>query len=131
MAMVLVNSNAVQHCHETSLRILEADLQLYQHALASQRINATTGHPVLAAQISSSLERLELLMQYSALNYDGFRKILKKFDKRTGCGASAAVLADLRRRGFYLDGGVFGNGRCAALRIALQAAHRVARGGAG
>ena len=127
MAMVLVNSNAVQHCHETSLRILEADLQLYQHALASQRINATTGHPVLAAQISSSLERLELLMQYSALNYDGFRKILKKFDRRSGARPlSPHILPRLESRGFSLDAAAGPDGsRLAELRRQLTAAFRL------
>jgi hypothetical protein len=130
MAMLLVNCNAVQHCHETSLRILEAELQSYQQTLASQR-NTAAALAALAPQIAASAERVELLMQYGALNYDGFRKILKKFDKRTGCGASSQVLADLRRRGFVADAAVFGNGRCAALRIALQSACRAARAGAG
>ncbi len=66
-----------------------------------------------------SLERLDATMQYGALNYEGFRKILKKFDKRTGCGVSSSVLADLQRHGFFLDSSALGNGRCAALRTAL------------
>jgi hypothetical protein len=67
-----------------------------------------------------SLEQLDATMQYDALNYEGFRKILKKFDKRTGCGISSSVLADLQRHGFFIDSSALGNGRCAALRIALS-----------
>ncbi len=67
----------------------------------------------------TSLERLDATIQYDALNYEGFCKILKKFDKRTGSAVSSPVLADLGLLGFVLDSTALGNGRCAALRIAL------------
>ncbi len=77
----------------------------------------------LEAKVLTSLERLDATMQYDALNYEGFRKILKKFDKRTGCAVSSFVLADLVRLGFFVDSNALGNGRCSSLRIALNSLH--------
>ncbi len=81
----------------------------------------------LEAEVLKSLERLDTTMQYGALNYEGFRKILKKFDKRAGCAVSSCVLPDLQRHGFFLDSSALGNGRCAALRIALNSLLRTLR----
>ena len=63
---------------------------------------------------------LDASMKYNLLNYEGFRKILKKFDKRTGCAVSAPTLAGLQRMGFVADTAVFGTGRCAALRADMH-----------
>jgi hypothetical protein len=114
-AMVRVNANAVQRCHESMLRFLEA-------RLASLHIRSgKDGRELLIAAITDDLARLRATMRFAALNGEGFRKILKKFDRRVGCGASPAAMADLRRLGFFLDTAVAGSGRCAALRGALLA----------
>jgi SPX domain protein involved in polyphosphate accumulation len=55
---------------------------------------STNERQLLVAEVLKSLERLDAMMQYGALNYEGFRKILKKFDKRSGCAVSSSVLAD-------------------------------------
>jgi SPX domain protein involved in polyphosphate accumulation len=81
----------------------------------------------LEAEVLQSLERLDAMMQYGALNYEGFRKILKKFDKRTGCAVTSSVLADLERHGFFVDNSALGNGRCAGVRIALESLLRTLR----
>ena len=81
----------------------------------------------LEAEVLLSIKRLDATAQYAALNYEGFRKILKKFDKRTGCGVSSSVLADLHRHGFFLDSSALGNGRCSSLRIALSSLLRALR----
>ena len=119
--MVQVNANAVQHCHEAMLRSLETTLNL------SRERARMGGVPLDAAAAAELLRKLQATMHFAALNRDGFRKILKKFDKRTGCCVSPAALADLQRRGFFADSSVFGNGRCAALLIALNDALRAAR----
>ncbi len=117
MAMVHVNAKAVQRCHEATVLLLEARTADH-HREAARRAAAAPG---LAAAVADTLWRLDATMHYDALNYEGFRKILKKFDKRTGCAVSSSVLADLQRHGFFLDSSALGNGRCAALRIALHA----------
>ncbi len=131
LAMVHVNANAVQRCHESMMRLLESRLAGFQELLRRGGGRHREHREPLAAAASEDLARLQTVLRFSALNSEGFRKILKKFDKRTGCGASSQVLADLRRRGFVADAAVFGNGRCAALRIALHEVLRAARAGAG
>ena len=125
--MVHVNANAVQRCHEGIFRLIESELERYQQLAATLQLWSTTERPALEAEVLTSLERLDATVQYDALNYEGFRKILKKFDKRTGCAVSACVLPDLQRHGFFLDGSPLGNGRCAALRIALNSLLRTDR----
>ena len=125
--MVHVNANAVQQCHEGTLRRIESETQRYQRLAATLQLWPTSERQALEAEVLKSLERLDATMQYDALNYEGFRKILKKFDKRTGCAVSACVLPDLERHGFFLDSSPLGNGRCAALRIALQSLLRALR----
>ena len=120
--MILVNANAVQHCHEVMLQSLERCLAVFQ-----ERSNTGALCTGDATEIADCLSKLHATMRFAELNRDGFRKILKKFDRRTGCGVSPAAMADLQRRGFFVDSGVFGNGRCAALRIALGDALRAAR----
>jgi hypothetical protein len=127
LAMIQVNANAVQRCHENMLRLLDTELNSYQQYFARLRQRPVNERHALNAEVLMSIERLDATMQYDALNYEGFRKILKKFDKRTGCAVSSSVLADLQRHGFFLDSSVFGNGRCAALRIALHALLRALR----
>lgn len=78
--------------------------------------------------MEDALRRLDSAAKFAELNREGFRKILKKFDRRIGCGASPAAMADLRRFDFFLDGGAFGSGRCATLRNALRGLLRAARG---
>ena len=102
------------------LRLLDTQLSSYQHILASLRQRSVNERQQLNTEVLKSLEWLDATMQYDALNYEGFRKILKKFDKRTGHVVSSSVLADLQRHGFFLDSSALGNGRCAALRIALD-----------
>ena len=46
-------------------------------------------------EVVASLATLEAAMRYDALNFEGPRKILKKFDKRTDCGVSSSVMACL------------------------------------
>jgi SPX domain protein involved in polyphosphate accumulation len=118
--MVHVNANAVQRCHEGTLRLVESELQRYHQRAAALPLYSTNERQALEAEVLKSLERLDATMLYGALNYEGFRKILKKFDKRTGCAVSASVLPDLQRHGFFLDSSPLGNGRCAALRAALS-----------
>jgi hypothetical protein len=82
------------------------------------------GYSARIAEAASDAQEAILLLdktiQFDALNYEGLRKILKKFDKRTGFGVSTAVLADLRHCGFVADSAAGGaGGRCAALRNAL------------
>ena len=78
-------------------------------------------------EVVASLATLEAAMRFDALNFEGLRKILKKFDKRTGFGVSSAALADLQRRAFVADAAMAGTGRCAALRIGLQSLFRQLR----
>ncbi len=123
--MVHVNANAVQRCHESALRLIESELKHYQQRATTLQLWSTHERQALEAAVLTSLEQLDATMQYDALNYEGFRKILKKFDKRTGCGVSSCVLPDLQRHGFFLDSSALGNGRCAALRIGLSALLRI------
>jgi SPX domain protein involved in polyphosphate accumulation len=109
------------------LRLLDVEISSYQQRLLSLRQRSVSERQNLDSDILKSLERLDATMQYDALNYEGFRKILKKFDKRTGCAVSSSVLADLQRHSFFLDSSVFGNGRCVTLRIALQSLLRMLR----
>ena len=74
----------------------------------------------ISRAVTDTLVTLDTTIKFSTLNYEGFRKILKKFDKRTGCGVSAAAMADLQRMGFVADSALFGTGRCAALRASLH-----------
>jgi hypothetical protein len=120
LAMVHVNANAVQRCHQGTLRLIESELQHYQQRAAKLQMWPIRERLALEAEVLKSLEQLDATMQYGALNYEGFRKILKKFDKRTGCAVSSSVLADIQRHGFFLDNSALGNGRCAVLRIALS-----------
>ena len=106
---------------------MESELQHLQQQAAALQLWSMSKRHALEAAVLLCLERLDATVQYGSLNYEGFRKILKKFDKRTGCGVSSSVLADLQRHGFFLDSSVFGNGRCAALRIALQSLLRALR----
>ena len=61
------------------------------------------------------------MVSYAALNYEGLRKLLKKFDKRTGYCVSPGVLGELKRCPFFLDtaGGDVDVGRCSAIRSSL------------
>ena len=127
LAMVNVNANAVQRCHENSLRLIESELQHHQQQAAALQLWSMNERHELEAEVLLSIKRLDATAQYAALNYEGFRKILKKFDKRTGCGVSSSVLADLQRNGFFLDCSALGNGRCTALRIALNSLLRTIR----
>ena len=106
------------------LRYLEVRLASFQDHI--RRNGGREQH--FAVAITEDLAKLHTAMHFAALNSDGFRKILKKFDKRTGCGASPAAMADLHRLGFFLDNSVFGSGRFAALSIALHDLLRAARG---
>jgi SPX domain protein involved in polyphosphate accumulation len=115
--MVQVNAKAVQHSYEATIRSLSADLTNYQQAAHSWFVSERQR---VAVDIENALLKLDSLAKFAELNREGFRKILKKFDRRTGCGASPAAMADLRRLGFFLDAGALGAGRCAALRIALR-----------
>jgi SPX domain protein involved in polyphosphate accumulation len=92
--MIHVNANAVQRCHDNTLRLIESELQPYQQRAATLQLWSTNERQALVAEVLKSLERLDAMMQYGALNYEGFRKILKKFDKRSGCAVSSSVLAD-------------------------------------
>jgi SPX domain protein involved in polyphosphate accumulation len=125
--MIHVNANAVQRCHEGTLRLIESELQHYQQRAATLQLWSVSERLALESEVWNSLEKLDATMQYDALNYEGFRKILKKFDKRTGCVVSSSVLADLQRHGFFLDSSALGNGRCAALRIGLSSLLRILR----
>jgi len=49
---------------------------------------------------------LNLLVEFLALNKTGFRKILKKFDKRNGTAISEEKLAELAKTHAFLDGKV-------------------------
>jgi SPX domain protein involved in polyphosphate accumulation len=118
--MIHVNANAVQRCHDSTLRLIESELQPYQHRATSMQEWSLETRQALNEEVLKSLERLDATIQYGALNYEGFRKILKKFDKRTGCAVSSSVLADLQLHGFVVDSSSLGNGRCAGLRIALE-----------
>jgi SPX domain protein involved in polyphosphate accumulation len=107
--------------------LIESALERYQQLVATLQLWSTNQRQALEAEVLTSLERLDATMQFGALNYEGFRKILKKFDKRTGCAVSSRVLPDLQRHGFFLDSSDLGNGRCAALRIALNSLLRTVR----
>jgi hypothetical protein len=115
MAMVHVNAKAVQRCHDATLLLLEARSADHHRAAARRAV----APPLLAAGVADTLWHVDATMRYGELNYEGFRKILKKFDKRTGCAVSSSALADLQRYGFCRDAA--GNGRCTTLRGALVA----------
>jgi hypothetical protein len=120
MAMVRVNAKAVQSSFENALRYLEGAFDRHQ----TQAANLNYGRPLeihqLARTVADTLAVLDATIKFGALNYEGFRKILKKFDKRTGCGASAQMLPDLQRMGFVADRAVIGTDRCAELRASMH-----------
>ena len=101
LAMIKVNSNAVDRCHEETMTVLE-------HHLASNQteVNAVDhwALPCFVGERNRLMQDLEVNMmmldqatQFDALNYEGFRKILKKFDKRTGYNVSAGTLKSIQR----------------------------------
>jgi SPX domain protein involved in polyphosphate accumulation len=122
LAMVLLNTQAVERCHEGTLQYLETRLQqLSQRLSMGPQQHAKEEVDAMEAEVAASLEMLETAIRYGALNYDGLRKILKKFDKRTGFGVSPVALESLQRRAFVADAATEGTGRCMALRTALLA----------
>ena len=126
LAMVQINARAVQSCHAKMIGWLESKISRLK--VASELASATSDVPVQMTIVSNAVGEaehalcvLDTVLKLSSLNHEGLRKILKKFDKHTGMGVSAAALADLDRCGFAADAAAAGNGRCAALRAALHA----------
>ena len=121
LAMVQINTRAVQSCHAKMMGWLESELARLQSMSEHLTAAVTDRTSLILAEAEHTLLLLDTTLKFAFLNYEGLRKILKKFDKRTGMGVSAAALADLDRCGFAADAAAAGNGRCAALRAALHA----------
>uniref|UniRef100_A0A7S4PRK4 RING-type domain-containing protein n=1 Tax=Cryptomonas paramaecium TaxID=2898 RepID=A0A7S4PRK4_9CRYP len=105
LAMVLVNMNAVDACHTKFMGDLESRLHQYE-----------SGSYLDSEMIQRDIETLEKVIEFDHLNSEGFRKILKKFDKRTGMGVSEGMLARLRNCRFAKDA----DARCQAAGSRLQ-----------
>ena len=120
LAMLYVNARAVHVCIEESLTTLEARLRVLQTHFSGSFMEAQ-----LQDEATSALAQLEATVRFGQLNCLGFRKILRKFDKRTGYGVAAAVMADLSHFGFIRtalceEETTCGGGRCSSLRNGLH-----------
>ena len=134
LAMVRVNINAADSCHEKFVSYLqsltknlletakETDIGVFGRLLTSWGCEERKQQLAEdAAQLCAHIAAAEL---FAAANRDGFRKILKKFDRRSGARPlSPHVLARLESRGFALDAAAGpGAGRLGELRRQLVAA---------
>ena len=119
LAMVHVNARALQHCHDAAMRAIHASLadacaeeppsRLWPWAGAQRRA-------ALADDAEAAAAALDAIVRFATLNYEGLRKILKKFDKRTGFCVAGATMAELRRSSFIAETqvracGAIGGGR--------------------
>ena len=116
LAMTHVNARAVQRCHDRVMNSLEKDFTSLQNK-ANQDLSGDAAL-YLVSEITVLASKLDRTVRSAALNYEGFRKILKKFDKRTGRSISSAMLPRLQTSGFFVDV-TSQNGRCASLRHRL------------
>ena len=108
MAMVQLNINSVQSCHESFMQSLESRLITYEHESKLHRL-ATLGKRDM--EIETQIAMLKLVMEFDHLNAEGFRKILIKFEKQTGFAVSEEMMAILHGQEFIKD--LNFNGRCA------------------
>ena len=105
LAMVYVNTRAAHMCHDAAVRAIEGHLAAAR-ALAPALARSWSGaaaRAALEADAGNALLALDAVERMAWLNYEGLRKILKKFDKRTGFCVAAAAGADLRRASFAAD----------------------------
>jgi hypothetical protein len=132
LAMVRVNINAADACHEKFVSYLQSLtknlLTLVKAAEGLGHLLTSWGCGASKKQLADDAARLcELIAAaelFATANRDGFRKILKKFDRRSGAQPlSPHVLARLESRGFALDAAAGpGAGRLGELRRQLVAA---------
>ena len=101
LAMVKVNAHAVDRCHEEIMAALEHSLTASQAEVDSRPDWALPciGSPRnrIMRDLDVNIVMLDQATQFDILNYEGFRKILKKFDKRTGYNVSAGLLKSIQR----------------------------------
>lgn len=128
LAMVRVNIDAADSCHERFVRHLRSHAKTLQDALTAPRAGTfrrflpswgcdarRRGLVAEAALLRSHVAAAE---RFAAANCDGFRKILQKFDSRSGARPlSPHVLPRLASRGFARDAD---DGPCAGRLAALR-----------
>jgi len=134
--MVRVNANAVQNIHDQAVAAMERRVQeLDAHRRMAGGLcmvcvfSPEVHRRVMIAEATETLAVLERMVRFDRLNIDGFRKITKKFDKKTGYHISPEMMDELHRASFFRDVSVFGNGRCAALRARIDMLLRDLRAG--
>jgi hypothetical protein len=131
LAMVRVNIDAADSCQERFVSYLRSRTKLLMEMVKVPKFgvlgrllpgwSCEAQLAYDAAQLCKLIAAAEL---FAAANRDGFRKILKKFDRRSGARPlSPHVLARLESRGFALDAAAGpGAGRLGELRRQLVAA---------
>lgn len=138
LAMLQVNIRAMQFCHSQMIEWLK-DRTFRLRGLSDETLLAATslGGNIavnrLERELEITLSLLETTIKFASLNYDGFRKILKKFDKNSGLGVSPSALADIHARAFVLDISPDSTGPCQAIQadlLQLLSHHRQSHRGA-
>ena len=138
LAMVRVNIDAADKCHEGFLRHLRGRVKKLLDTIHPStkfgvfgRLLPGWGCEARKRQLAEDAARLRSQAAaaelFAAANRDGFRKILKKFDRRSGARPlSPHILPRLESRGFSLDAAAGPDGsRLAELRRQLTAAFRL------
>ena len=103
--MVEVNANAVHNCYLSFLTYLDRSMQSYESEFYQPSNILIATRERRLQQYESLLALISTAADFCWLNAEGFRKIVKKFDKRTGARfrASEGVLASLRCLAFHSD----------------------------
>ena len=118
--MVEVNANAVEACHDGFMQLQELRLDNYEVAAQAGSVDhRSSPFADLRHALQEELRMLDAATEFARLNAEGFRKILKKFDRRVGFGVSPRLLAWLARRSFAADARDPA-GRCARARARLE-----------
>jgi hypothetical protein len=128
LAMVRVNIDAADSCHERFVRNLRSRAKTLHDDLKAPRAGTfrrflpSWGCDVRRRGLAEEAARLRSLAaaaeRFASANCDGFRKILRKFDGRSGARPLAPhVLPRLASRGFARDAD---DGPCAGRLAALR-----------
>ena len=126
LSMVRMNVNAVEACHINHMRDLEQKFAWLQKLYADSGVQLESTTPVhqhLAMELQNLcnllLSQLKLVEFYGWVCYEGIRKIMKKFDKRTMLQTSDAFLQTLHPLLFFRNCCCPGSGALVEMRQQL------------
>ena len=126
LAMLKINANAVESCHEDCMSAVEAHLATLQRTLEDRWLPFFPNERRrITQELGNLLNLVKGLKTFDDLNWEGFRKIVKKFDKHTGFKVSAEIGARLQGFRFIKDSSISGNGRIMHLRSQLESLLRM------